>query len=106
MNKFLLHLLALLFVTNMVCAQTEKIDTATVSKIKDEGMNRSQVMSILSMLTDIHGPRLTNSPGYKRAADYAKNTLTSWGVENVSFDVWNEDFGKRVAVKKVFTSKY
>lgn len=100
MKKFLLPLVALLVVSNMVCAQTEKIDTATVSKIKDEGMNRSQVMSILSMLTDIHGPRLTNSPGYKRAADYAKTTLTSWGVENVSFDVWNEDFGKGWQLKK------
>ena len=44
----------------------EKIDTAMVSKIKKEGFDHSQVMTILSMLTDVHGPRLTNSPGYKK----------------------------------------
>lgn len=80
--------------------QTEKIDTAMVSKIKDEGLNRSNVMDILSMLTDIHGPRLTNSPGYKKAADYAKSTLESWGVQNVHFDTWEEDFGRGWQLKK------
>lgn len=80
--------------------QQEVIDTAMVSKIKDEGLNRSQVMKVLSMLTDIHGPRLTNSPGYKKAADYAKSTLESWGVQNVHFDVWEEDFGRGWQLKK------
>ena len=81
-------------------AQSEKIDTAVVSKLKREGMDRSQVMNILSQLTDVLGPRLTNSPGYKRAADYAKTTLTSWGVENVAFDVWDEPFGRGWQLKK------
>src|SRR5689334_20271608 len=80
--------------------QQEVIDTAMVSKIKDEGLNRSQVMKVLSMLTDIHGPRFTNSPGYKKAADYAKSTLESWGVQNVHFDVWEEDFGRGWQLKK------
>jgi hypothetical protein len=80
--------------------ETEKVDTAMVSKIKDEGFKRSQVMSILGMLTDVHGPRLTNSPGYKRAADYAKKTLESWGVQNVYFDTWDEEFGKGWELKK------
>lgn len=80
--------------------QAEKVDTAMVSKIKNEGLNRSQVMDILSMLTDIHGPRLTNSPGYKKAADYAKSTLESWGVQNVHFDMWSEDFGRGWQLKK------
>jgi carboxypeptidase Q len=80
--------------------QQEKIDTAMVSRIKDEGFNRSQVMSILSMLTDVHGPRLTNSPNYKKAAEYAKSTLESWGVENVHFDTWDEEFGRGWELKK------
>src|SRR5690349_176939 len=81
-------------------AVAQKLDTAMVSKIKDEGMNRSQVMSILGMLTDVNGPRLTNSPGYKKAADYAKATLESWGVQNVHFDTWEEDFGRGWQLKK------
>jgi carboxypeptidase Q len=83
-----------------VLAQREKVDTTMISKIKDEGMNRSQVMKILSMLTDVHGPRLTNSPGYKRAADYAKSTMESWGLQNVHFDTWDEEFGRGWELKK------
>ncbi|HEX7177099.1 MAG TPA: hypothetical protein VF240_17710, partial [Pyrinomonadaceae bacterium] len=37
-----------------------------VERIKDEGLNRSQVMQTLSYLTDVIGPRLTNSPQMKR----------------------------------------
>ena len=102
-RRSLQHLLITLpaLIPGVVLAQqTEKIDTAMVSKIKREGMDRSQVMDILSMLTDIHGPRLTNSPGYKKAADYAKSTLESWGVQNVHFDTWEEDFGRGWQLKK------
>lgn len=99
LQHFLITLAAL--IPGVVLAQqTEKVDTAMVSKIKREGMDRSQVMDILSMLTDIHGPRLTNSPGYKKAADYAKTTLESWGVQNVHFDTWEEDFGRGWQLKK------
>ena len=80
--------------------KTEAVDTAIVSKIKKEGMDNSKVMDILSMLTDVHGPRLTNSPGYKRAADYAKATMESWGVQNVHFDTWDETFGTGWQLKK------
>ncbi len=37
-----------------------------IERIKDEGMNRSQVMQTLSYLSDVIGPRLTASPGMKR----------------------------------------
>lgn len=83
-----------------VAQSAEEIDTAVVSKIKNEGLNRSQVMDILSMLTDVHGPRLTNSPGYRKAADYAKSALISWGVQNVHADTWDEDFGRGWSLKK------
>ena len=33
-----------------------------IERIKDEGMNRSQVMQTLSYLSDVIGPRLTASP--------------------------------------------
>ncbi len=84
-----------------VTAQKKEVmDTAMISKIKDEGLNRSQVMNTLSMITDVYGPRLTNSPGYKKAADYAKATLESWGLQNVYFDSWGEEFGRGWQLKK------
>ncbi|MEJ7709363.1 MAG: hypothetical protein WKF84_05780 [Pyrinomonadaceae bacterium] len=50
-----------------------------IEKIKDEGLNRSQVMKTLSYLTDVIGPRLTNSPNMKRANEWTRDQLTQWG---------------------------
>src|SRR6187402_2742785 len=81
-------------------AQTiEKIDSAVYSKLKAEGNDHSQVMDVLSMLTDVNGPRLTNSPGYKTAANYAKKTMEGWGLSNTHFDSFGE-FGTGWQVKK------
>lgn len=102
MKQLFFGIACAIFITpfNVSGQSTEKLDTAIISKIKAEGNNRSQVMSILSMLTDIHGPRLTNSPGYKKAADYAKSSLEGWGLINVQFDHWDEDFGRGWQLKK------
>ena len=66
----------------------EKVDTSAVRRIKDEAMNRSQVMEILSYLTDVHGPRLTWSPYYKQAGVWASGKLKEWGLENIHNDNW------------------
>lgn len=79
---------------------TEKVDTVMIARIMKEGFERSQVMEIVSELTDIHGPRLTNSPGYQNAANYAKKTMESWGLSNVRFDTWDEEFGRGWSLKK------
>ena len=38
-----------------------------VSRIKAEGLTKSQVMDIAATLTDVHGARLTGSPGARTA---------------------------------------
>ena len=35
-------------------------------------------------LTDVYGPRLTNSPGFRKAGDWAVKEMTSWGLTNVT----------------------
>ena len=52
---------------------------ATIDRIRDEGMNHSQVMNTLSYLTDVIGGRLTNSPNMKREWGMANAKLESWG---------------------------
>jgi hypothetical protein len=66
----------------------EKVDYDAIYRIKEEGFQRSQVMEITSFLTDVHGPRLTNSPNYKAAADYAVKKMTEWGLVNVKLEPW------------------
>ena len=53
--------------------QTEKVDLAMMQKIRKEGLENSKVMDIAFHLTDVSGPRLTNSPGYLKAANWAKD---------------------------------
>ena len=66
----------------------EKIDYDAVYRIKEEGFQRSQVMEITSYLTDVHGPRLTNSPNYRAAADYAVEKMNEWGLSGVKLEPW------------------
>jgi hypothetical protein len=74
-------------------AQVEKVDLEMVKKIREEGTQRSQVMETLSWLTDVHGPRLTNSPQYRAASEWAKNKLTEWGLQNGHLEAWGP-FGR------------
>src|ERR1700749_3301922 len=53
-----------------------------IERIKDEALNRSQLMQTLEYLTDVIGPRLTGSPALRRANDWTKDKLTGWGLSN------------------------
>jgi len=70
-----------------------------ITKIKDEGMNHSQVMQTLSYLTDVIGPRLTASPGAKRANEWTRDTLTKWGLQNAHLESWGP-FGRGWTLKR------
>ncbi len=71
----------------------EKVDYDAIYKIKDEGFQRSQVMDTASWLTDVYGPRLTGSPSFKAAADWAVKKLTEWGAANARTEAWGT-FGR------------
>ncbi|HEX3185138.1 MAG TPA: M20/M25/M40 family metallo-hydrolase [Pyrinomonadaceae bacterium] len=70
-----------------------------IVKIKDEGTNRSQVMQTLSYLSDVIGPRLTASPGMKRANEWTRDQLTKWGLQNAHLESWGP-FGRGWTLKK------
>ena len=76
----------LAFVPLAAQLQPEKVDYEAIYKIKEEGFQRSQVMNIMSWLTDVYGPRLTNSPGFRKAGDWAVKEMTSWGLANVKLE--------------------
>jgi len=75
------------FTAPSVLAQ-EKLDWATLGRIRDEGFRRSQVMETAAQLTDVHGPRLTGSPQYKGAADWARQQLETWGLSSAHLESW------------------
>jgi carboxypeptidase Q len=74
-------------------AAQESVDTATVRRIREEALDRGQVMEIASWLTDVYGPRLTGSPISKQAGDWAVRKLTEWGLKGATLEPWGE-FGR------------
>lgn len=70
-------------------------------QVKEQGLQKSKVMDYAFHLTDVSGPRLTNSPGYFRAANWAKAELTRLGLTNAALEPWG-DFGKGWELKKSY----
>ncbi|HEY0461256.1 MAG TPA: M20/M25/M40 family metallo-hydrolase [Pyrinomonadaceae bacterium] len=87
--------------TEKTAVKTAAVYTApkeTIDKIRDEGMNRSQVMQTLSYLTDVIGARLTNSPNMKRANEWTRDTMAKWGMQNAHLESWGP-FGRGWSLK-------
>ncbi|GAB3920339.1 M28 family metallopeptidase [Mucilaginibacter myungsuensis] len=74
------------------------------AKIREEGLNHSQVMDIAFNMTDVLGPRLTNSPGLKRAQEWAVSRLLSYGLVNAKRESWGQKFGKGWEVQKNYAA--
>ncbi|MEO5594292.1 MAG: M20/M25/M40 family metallo-hydrolase [Chitinophagaceae bacterium] len=79
----------------------DKPDTAIIAKIRTEALTHSAVMDIAFHLTDVSGPRLMNSPGFFRAANWAKKTMSDWGLENTALEPWGT-FGKGWELQKSY----
>jgi hypothetical protein len=101
-RKLLFSCLCIAAFSGSVFAQGEG-DQAMLQKIRDEGMNHSQVMHTAFYLTDVAGPRLAGSPGLKRAQDWAVNELKSWGMANAKREAWGK-FGKGWEVEKNYAA--
>ena len=101
MRKLFLTFAALFFLANVF--SQEKSDMDMIAKIKKEGTDNSKVMDIAHHLTDVSGPRLTNSPGFMRAANWAKDELTSWGLVNGQLEPWGV-FGKGWQQEKCYVA--
>lgn len=74
------------------------IDPA-IAAIRDEGLNRSQVMDTLDHLTNVIGPRLTASPAARQANEWARDRLASWGLANAHVEEWGP-FGRGWTVRR------
>ncbi|HTQ56337.1 MAG TPA: M20/M25/M40 family metallo-hydrolase [Bryobacteraceae bacterium] len=69
----------------------EPVDQTVIERIKaaESGSNgASKIADIASTLADLYGPRLANSPQFRRAADWAVQQLRDWGLANVHKETW------------------
>jgi hypothetical protein len=92
---------SLTFAAALVCAAAplgaqvvqERVDLDAIRGIREEGLEHSQIQLLGQYLTDIIGPRLTGSPGMRRANEWTAEKLREWGLANVVVEPWGE-FGR------------
>jgi len=98
-RSFAITMLILLF-----AAQTgaqEKIDLQVVQRLRKEGLENSKVMEYLSYLSDVHGPRLSESPQYRKAGEWVVTTLTGLGLVNGKMEPYGQ-FGRGWELQKFY----
>jgi carboxypeptidase Q len=78
----LMRTLALALASVVAAAAADAVDLAVIGQIKTEAFEHSKVMDHLQNLSDVYGPRLTASPEFKEAADWALKRLQEYGLEN------------------------
>jgi len=99
MRRALVFVSCILLLLPALVASQENVDLQMIGRIKAEGFKNSQVMDIVSYLTDVHGPRLTGSPALKSASEWARDKMKSWGMTNAQLESWGA-FGRGWAVEK------
>ena len=80
-----------LVASSSIFAQQAKPAADINSQIRKEGMEHSQIMNTLHVLTDVYGPRLTGSPNLKAAGEWAVKQMKDWGFDRAEMEPW--DFG-------------
>jgi carboxypeptidase Q len=76
-----------------VLSAQDVVDPRMVERIRDEGLNRSQIAGLAGHLTDVIGPRLTGSTGMARANAWTADRFREWGLTGVEVAPWGE-FGR------------
>ena len=64
-----------------------------------EGLEHSRVAPVFEYLTIELGPRLTASPAHKRAAEWTRDRLASYGLQNAHLEAWQ--FGRGWSLEKL-----
>jgi hypothetical protein len=83
-------LLALLVAAPFARAQApdDKAKAALDLRILDDAKKGSQILTNLTYLSDIIGPRLTGSANLKRATEWGAARMKEYGLQNVHFEPW------------------
>ncbi len=93
-NSFrLLCLCSLALSAVLPALSQEKVDLEMVTRIRYEEFHDSKVMDLASGLMDSIGERLTGSPNMKRANEWTKDQLASFGLVNAHLEAWGP-FGR------------
>jgi carboxypeptidase Q len=95
--------LALLAAIPLAAQQSsqESIDLGVLNDIKAQAFYNSQVMDHLFYLSEVYGPRVTDSPNHQAAAEWVMERLKFYGLKNVHLEPWGP-FGNSWQYKKFY----
>jgi hypothetical protein len=91
--KILSYLTVLVVFLAAPAVSQEKVDLEAITRIRYEGFHDSKVMELATGLMDGIGERLTGSPNMKRANEWTRDQLTSFGLSNARLEPWGP-FGR------------
>lgn len=80
----------------------DKVDPDVLNQIKTEAYHHSQVMENLYYMSEVYGPRVTNSLNHRAAAEWAMQQMKAWGLKNVHLEQW--PFGYGWQIKKFYAA--
>ena len=75
------------------------VDQEMTARIIEEGSDRSQALYLYHTLTDEIGARLTGSPAYDQAANWARDRFAEWGLTDARLEPF--EFGRGWTLKKL-----
>ena len=78
-----------------VTGQTQDV----LTRIKQEGLERSKVQALFATLTDQFGPRLAGTPAHKQAAEWARDRMREFGLSDPKLEPWT--FGRGWVLDKL-----
>src|SRR6266545_4346414 len=84
------RLITALLVVAAILAAEDTADLAVIQRIKRESFEQSKVMNHLFWITDVYGPRLTGSPGFTAAANWAVQRLKEYGIQAAAVESWGK----------------
>ena len=70
------------------------IDADVLARVRAEGTSRSRVAETATILSDVFGPRLAGSRAWRAAAEWARTTMTGYGL-TARLEPWGTRRGNR-----------
>lgn len=74
----------------------DTVDLDALAQIKADAFQHSQVMENLFWMSEVYGPRVTNSANHKLAAEWAMKQMREWGLKNVHLEKWPFGYGWQI----------
>ena len=103
MKRNMLLLIIFSFLFSIQILSQEKIDYQMMQRIRQEGLQNSKVMELMSYLCDVYGPRLAASPQFRQAGQWAVDKLKEYGLENANMESWGT-LGRGWELKKFYAA--